>query len=202
MRVEHGRADVLVAQQFLNGPDVIAVLEQMGGERVPERVAGSRFHQARPADGLLDGPLQDNLVEVVPSALAGISLYVDTRCGEDPMPSPFPARAWVLPRQSIGQFHPAGAPLEISAVFGSDDLELPGESGSNCERKQGDAVFVALASPHKDLIGGQVHVLDPEPGAFEQPKDNAATVQAEPRSRGSPSSTGQTKPSYRESPRT
>ena len=34
MRVDHRRADVAVAQQFLDGPDVVAVLEQVRGEGV------------------------------------------------------------------------------------------------------------------------------------------------------------------------
>ena len=34
VRVDHGRADVLVAQQLLDGPDVVPGLEQVRGEAV------------------------------------------------------------------------------------------------------------------------------------------------------------------------
>jgi hypothetical protein len=34
MRVDHGRADVGVAEQMLHGPDIGAGLQQVGGERV------------------------------------------------------------------------------------------------------------------------------------------------------------------------
>jgi hypothetical protein len=30
--IDHGRSDILVAQQFLDGADIIAGFEQMGGE--------------------------------------------------------------------------------------------------------------------------------------------------------------------------
>jgi hypothetical protein len=37
--VDHRRLDVLVAQQFLHGADVVPGLEEMDGEAVTERVA-------------------------------------------------------------------------------------------------------------------------------------------------------------------
>jgi hypothetical protein len=35
MGVEHRRAHITMPEQLLNGPNVITVFEQMGGERVP-----------------------------------------------------------------------------------------------------------------------------------------------------------------------
>jgi len=43
MCINHRRSDVLVAEQLLNGSDVINVLEQMGGKIVAESVAGCVF---------------------------------------------------------------------------------------------------------------------------------------------------------------
>ena len=40
MRVDHRGFDILVTQQILNGADILAVLEQVGGEGVAECVAG------------------------------------------------------------------------------------------------------------------------------------------------------------------
>ena len=39
MGVDHGRLHVVMAQEFLDSTDVVAVFEQMGGEGVPEGVA-------------------------------------------------------------------------------------------------------------------------------------------------------------------
>ena len=39
MSVNHGRADVFVPKKFLDGPNVVASLKQVGSERMPERVA-------------------------------------------------------------------------------------------------------------------------------------------------------------------
>jgi len=38
MRVNHRRVDVLMAQQFLNRPDVVAIFKQMRGKRMAQRV--------------------------------------------------------------------------------------------------------------------------------------------------------------------
>jgi len=38
MRVNHRRFDVLMAQQFLNRPDVVVIFKQMRGKRMAQRV--------------------------------------------------------------------------------------------------------------------------------------------------------------------
>lgn len=54
--VEHGGADAGVAQEFLDGPDIVSVFKQVGGEAVPEGVAGGAFLEAaRPDRPLLSG---------------------------------------------------------------------------------------------------------------------------------------------------
>ncbi len=36
VRIDHGRTDIFVPKQFLNGSDVIAIFEQLSGKGVPE----------------------------------------------------------------------------------------------------------------------------------------------------------------------
>ena len=43
MRVDHCRLNVLMAQQFLNRADVVASLQQVRGERVPQGVRRCRL---------------------------------------------------------------------------------------------------------------------------------------------------------------
>lgn len=47
-----------MAQQFLHGPDVVAILEKMGGETVAQGVAASLLGDARGSYGLFDRPLK------------------------------------------------------------------------------------------------------------------------------------------------
>jgi hypothetical protein len=46
MHVDHGRANVLVAKEFLHPADVITDRQEMRGERMPERVAGDPLGEA------------------------------------------------------------------------------------------------------------------------------------------------------------
>jgi len=46
MGVDHSGTDILVAEQFLDGANVAAVLEEVGGEGVSEGVATDAFFDA------------------------------------------------------------------------------------------------------------------------------------------------------------
>jgi hypothetical protein len=65
VKVDHGGADVGVAHELLDGSDVAAVAEHLGGEGVSEGVAGRLLEDLSGADGILDLPLDGGGVEVV-----------------------------------------------------------------------------------------------------------------------------------------
>src|SRR5262249_51870552 len=69
--VDHGRAHVLVTQELLDGPDIVAFLQQMRCEGVPEGVAACGLGDGGCQDCASDGALEDRLVEVVSSELSG-----------------------------------------------------------------------------------------------------------------------------------
>ena len=58
MGVDHGRLDALVAEQLLDGTDVVPVLKELGREGVSQGVASDRFEDSRPADGILEATLE------------------------------------------------------------------------------------------------------------------------------------------------
>jgi hypothetical protein len=68
--VDHRGIQVVVTEQLLNGADVAAIFQQMGGEGVAERVGGGPLGETRPADSLEHGALHHGLVEVMAAALA------------------------------------------------------------------------------------------------------------------------------------
>ncbi len=55
--VDLGGGDVGVAEEFLDGANVVAGFKQMGGEAVPEGVATDRFGNACELHGSADGSL-------------------------------------------------------------------------------------------------------------------------------------------------
>ncbi len=56
-----------MSKQFLHCANVIPGFEQMGGKRMPERMAGGVLRNARPAGPYIDGWVKYGLVQVVVS---------------------------------------------------------------------------------------------------------------------------------------
>jgi hypothetical protein len=67
MRVDLGGGHVPVPEQLLNGADVLAVFQQVCGERVAEGVGARPFRDPGLADGILHRALEHGLVQVVPA---------------------------------------------------------------------------------------------------------------------------------------
>ena len=114
MGVDHGGADIPVPQEFLDGPDVISVLQQVGGKAVPEAVAGGMTGNTGGDGGSPDAALNDALVGMPPAALAGDGVAGDPAAGEDVLPAPLPAGVRVLALEGIGEAGTTPAPSDRS----------------------------------------------------------------------------------------
>ena len=86
--VDHRGAHVPVAQQLLDRPDIVSVLEQVGGEGVAEGVAGDVFLDFGTRRRILHGALEDRFVEVVAMPEAGLGFHVLPVRRENPLPPP------------------------------------------------------------------------------------------------------------------
>ncbi len=170
MGVDHGRADVLVTQEFLDCSDVVSILQEMRRKGVAQGVGARRLGDTRPANRLFDGPLDRGFVEVVPPPVAGLAVHVPTRRGEDPLPRPFPARVGILPVQPARQDYPAGPFEEIPLVLLPHPLKVSHELVLDRPREQGHPVLLPLAVPDQNVVQAEVHILDPQLGAFQEPE--------------------------------
>ena len=83
-------------EKLLDRPDVVAVLQQVRGERVAEGMAGGALLDGGSPDGLPHGTLKHGFVQVVAAALARCALDVDPGSREHPLPGPFPACVRIL----------------------------------------------------------------------------------------------------------
>ena len=63
--VDHGRLDVFVTQQFLDGADVVVIFQQMRGKGVAEGMGRDPFGDASLLGSFLDAFLHSILVEVM-----------------------------------------------------------------------------------------------------------------------------------------
>ena len=69
--VDHRGLDALVTEQLLDGADVVAVLEQMGGEGMAQAVAAGGLVDAGGSAGAADGPLDGAGAQVEAVDLTG-----------------------------------------------------------------------------------------------------------------------------------
>ena len=77
MRVNHRGADVSVAQEFLDGPNVIPVFQEVGGKAVPKSVGACRLGYSSLQHGLSYRLLQDRFMKMVPLSQAGLAIDVE-----------------------------------------------------------------------------------------------------------------------------
>ena len=87
MGVDHGRADVLVAQELLDGPEIVAGLEEVSREAVAQGVRTNWLGNPGRPCRVVDGALGNRLVEMKPLRRAEARVGADLRRREDPLPA-------------------------------------------------------------------------------------------------------------------
>ncbi len=70
MGIDHGGPDIFVTEQFLYRADVVAVLQQMGGEAVPRGMTAAMLVDFGGGYALFHRTLDGRLAEVVTPCLA------------------------------------------------------------------------------------------------------------------------------------
>ena len=96
MGVDHGGFDVFMTEEFLDGADVVAVLEKVGFEGMAEGVAADAFGEVGGSGGLFECFLESAFVEMVALPGLGIGVLYAAGRGEDPLPNPLFVRVWIF----------------------------------------------------------------------------------------------------------
>jgi hypothetical protein len=91
MGVNHRGLDACVAEQFLDGTNIIAGLKQVSGERVPKAMGGRTFGDASPASGLADFTRYGSFVKMVPPAPSRSRINGNRVRRKHPLPAPIRA---------------------------------------------------------------------------------------------------------------
>ena len=73
--VDHGGLYIFMTEQFLNGADVVVVLEEMGSEGVPKRVGSNAFVYFGKTSRLFDRLLNSGFVQVMPPGDVGARFF-------------------------------------------------------------------------------------------------------------------------------
>jgi hypothetical protein len=155
-----------MAEQFLNGSDIVALFEKVSCERMPEGVAAGVLGAAGLEHGGFHGTLEDGWVDVVTESLAGIGVDAQSWRGEHELPSPFSWSVWVFSGESIGERCAAEVSEQVAFEWIVDGFKMSFEGGDDWTWEHGDAVFLSFAGSDGDCSQIEVEVFNPEVDAF------------------------------------
>ena len=124
MRVDHGRADVRMPEEFLDRPDIVSRFEQVSRERMPQGMAARRLRDSRASNGVLHRPLHHGLVKMMPPVSAGPRIAVESRRRKHPLPAPFPRGPRILALDTVRQRHATEAPPQIAFMKPPHSLDV------------------------------------------------------------------------------
>ena len=96
MGVDHGGFDVFMTEEFLDGADVVAVLEKVGCEGMAEGVTADAFGKVGGSGGLFECFLESAFVEMVALPSFGVGVLDAAGGEENPLPNPLFVRVWIF----------------------------------------------------------------------------------------------------------
>src|SRR3712207_3922591 len=99
MCVHHGRFDIRMAEQFLDGADIVALLKQPRRKAMPEGMAAYRLRDPGEFGRRTHRLLQAAFIDMVPPSDVRAGVARPPFSGKDILPAPLAARAGVLPGQ-------------------------------------------------------------------------------------------------------
>ena len=105
--VDHRRADISVSEKLLDGPNVVAVFEEVGREGMAKRVARGPLRDASRGHGPFHRALEHGFVEVVTTKSVRSGMSIGAAGGKDPMPRPLSSGLRTLSLDRVGELDPA-----------------------------------------------------------------------------------------------
>jgi len=119
--VDHGGLHILVTEQFLDGPNVIAILQKVGGEGMAKRVRRNVFVDFCAAGGFPDGFLNHCFMQMMTAGQPCALVFGEVRRREKVLPNPIFTRTRILAIKSVRQIDRSKA---ICQVFLMDDFYI------------------------------------------------------------------------------
>jgi hypothetical protein len=150
-----------VAEKGLDLADVVAGLEEVGGEGVAEGVAGDALGDGGAACGGDDGAVEGGGVGVPSGGAAGLVAAEDGG-GEDELPGEFVTGTGALVAEGVGDGGVAAAAGDVAAPLGLDGVDLGVEALMEGGGEHDDAVLIALGGADDNLRPAEVDIPDAE----------------------------------------
>lgn len=162
MGIDHRRFHILVSQQLLDRPNVIAIFQQVGSETMAQRMARDAVGEGQALGRASHCSLKTTFIQVMATESPAAGIGGRLLGGEDIRPAPFPFGIGELACQGIGQVNRAIALPQVFLVYSLHLLEVVLQRGDQDGGQHRAAVFLAFAVAHGDLAIGDVQVFDPQ----------------------------------------
>jgi hypothetical protein len=133
MGIDHCCADIAVAQEFLNGANIVAELDESGCERVAECMAAAVFRYAGAENGEFDRSLDGCLIDMGTEVFLRIRQENAVGGGEEELPWKFPGGRGIFPLVGEGE--------RSAGVVGDEVLVVELTNGFNLMSEEGDRGF-------------------------------------------------------------
>jgi len=174
MSIDHCCFDILVSEEFLNCADVVAALQEMGGEGMTEGVATDWFVcDTGQAGGGVHGFLKAAFIGMVAAHHIGAWVDGDAFGREDVLPGPFARGVGVFLFKGIGQIDGSVPILDILLVdlLNAGKMFFQGED--EALGKHGNAVFLPFTVAGNQAVLFEVDVLDSQANTFNEAQAGA-----------------------------
>jgi hypothetical protein len=188
VRVNHRRADIGMAEQFLDRPNVVPVLEQMCRKGMAESVTADPLRDACAASSGSDRALHDRFVQMIPGRWPEARVSADSPCGENELPAPVGGRIGILPIEGRRKCDAAETVGQITLMLSPDVFEMCRQARLDAAGKHRPTILLPFATPDHDLMAVEIEIFDaqlerllkPEPSPVEQrhdePRDSCQLV--------------------------
>ena len=162
MGVNHRRADIGMAEQLLYGANVVAALQQVGGERMAQRVRRGGLLDTGAFECSLEGALDALILDVM--ALRGTAARIDRQLGMRKHPEPCPrcGGAGIFAIERVGHVDAAMADLAIGSPQRASAGHLLAQGRNQRGRQHDDAVLRALAFTNDQRAMREIDILHPQ----------------------------------------
>ena len=145
VRVNHRCGNILVPKELLDGANVVSAFEQMGGERVTQRMTRSGLVDTSRTDGVLHRSLQQTFSNVVALLFATVRIDREPRRRKNVLPGPFIFCTGKFPRECMLQVHASESVDQILFMLSFDLLKVTLQPFGEIDRQHRYSLLAALS---------------------------------------------------------
>ena len=157
-----------MAQEFLDGSNIVAGLQKVRRETVAQGVRRARFVDASTPGGARDGTLHRLLGQVMAPDHARPGVHRARLTGEHVLPPPSSPGFGVLGVQRIGHVHLAISRVEIRLMHLLGFAQALLQWLDQVLREHRDTVFAAFPLPDHNFASFKINILHPQAQALHQ----------------------------------